>query len=84
MLAKHSKHFSLQDSLAIGGAVGKSGKVLPVYILRFPLYVLRTRPIVDGRHNIDTILGDPDDPHLRAGCVDAVLVANTYCLRLAV
>jgi predicted methyltransferase len=65
-------------SLKLSDVVGKSGKVLPIDILKFPLYVLRIRALMDGRHNIRTILGDPDDPHLPAGSLDAVLIVNTY------
>jgi ubiquinone/menaquinone biosynthesis C-methylase UbiE len=65
-------------AMKLSDRVGKSGKVLPVDILRFPLNVLRTRALIDGKHNIYPILGEPSDPHLPAGAVDAVLIANTY------
>ncbi|HTD22841.1 MAG TPA: class I SAM-dependent methyltransferase [Terriglobales bacterium] len=65
-------------SLKLSDTVGKTGKVLPVDILKFPLFVLRTRAFIDGKHNIDVILGEPNDPHLSAGTVDAMLIANTY------
>lgn len=65
-------------TLKLSGTIGKSGKVLPVDILKFPLFVLRTRAFIDGKHNIDVILGEPNDPHLSARSVDAVLIANTY------
>ena len=65
-------------ALKLSGVVGKSGKVLPVDILKFPLAVLRTRALINGQHNIDVILGEPNDPRLPTGTVDAVLIANTY------
>ncbi|HTC94226.1 MAG TPA: class I SAM-dependent methyltransferase [Terriglobales bacterium] len=65
-------------ALKLSPVVGKSGKVLPVDILKFPLSVLRTRALINGQHNIDVVLGEPDDPHLPNGSVDAVLIANTY------
>jgi predicted methyltransferase len=67
-------YFALKLSIK----VGRRGRVLAVDILRYPLYVLRTRALIDHRHNISTTLGDFDDPHLPVESVDAVLVANTY------
>lgn len=64
-------------TLKLSRVVGKSGKVLPVDIKKFPLYVLRTRAVLERESNVDVILGEPDDPHLPTG-VDAVLVLNTY------
>jgi len=65
-------------SLKLSAAVGKSGKVMAVDILKFPLFVLRTRAFIGGQHNIHTVLGEPENPHLAAGSVDAVLIVNTY------
>jgi ubiquinone/menaquinone biosynthesis C-methylase UbiE len=65
-------------ALKLSVKVGRPGKVLAVDILKYPLYVLRTRAFIDHRHNIGTILGDSDDPHLPVDGVDAVLVVNTY------
>lgn len=65
-------------SLKLSRVVGKSGKVLPVDIKKFPLRVLRTRAFFEGEHNLDVILGEPDNPHLPTGRVDAVLILNTY------
>jgi SAM-dependent methyltransferase len=65
-------------ALKLSRVVGQSGKVLPVDIKKFPLRVLKTRAFFQGEHNLNVILGEPDDPHLPAGSVDAVLVLNTY------
>jgi len=65
-------------ALKLSAKVGRSGRVLAVDILNFPLYVLRTRAFIDHKHNISAILGELGDPRLPVGSVDAVLVANTY------
>jgi len=67
-------YFALKLSLV----VGKSGRVLAVDIKKFPLRVLKTRAFFEREHNLDAILGEPDDPHLPTESVDAVLVLNTY------
>ena len=65
-------------ALKLSNTVGKTGKVLAVDILKFPLQVLRVRTLLSGQHNVDVILGEPDNPHLTVGRVDAVLIANTF------
>jgi ubiquinone/menaquinone biosynthesis C-methylase UbiE len=65
-------------ALKLSRTVGKSGKVVAVDIQRFPLYVLQTRALGSGQHNFAFVLGEPDDPHLSANSIDAILVANTY------
>ena len=65
-------------TLKLSNTVGKTGKVVAVDILKFPLQVLRVRTLLSGQHNVDTILAEPDNPHLTAGSVDAVLIANTF------
>ena len=65
-------------ALKLARSVGRSGTVLSVDIQKFPLRVLRIRAVLKGDHNIDTILGEPDNPHLSPGSVDDVLIANTY------
>ena len=65
-------------ALKLSVKVGPSGRVLAVDILKYPLCVLRTRVFIVHQHNVSTILGDSDDPHLPVGSVDAVLIANTY------
>jgi ubiquinone/menaquinone biosynthesis C-methylase UbiE len=65
-------------ALKLAPSVGRSGKVLAVDIQKFPLRVLRIRAVLSVEDNIDTILGESDNPHLPPGSVDAVLIANTY------
>ena len=64
--------------LKLSGNVGRSGKVLAVDIRRLPLAFLWIRAVLRGQRNVHVQVGDPDDPHLPVGTVDAVLVANTY------
>ena len=65
-------------SLKLAGFVGPSGHVLAVDLRYRPLAALWLRALLDNDHNIRLIVGDPDDPHLPAGAVDAVFVAKTY------
>jgi ubiquinone/menaquinone biosynthesis C-methylase UbiE len=64
-------------ALKLSAAVGASGKVQAVDILRLPLTFLWIRAYRAGIQNIEIIHGEPDDPHISAP-VDAVLIANTY------
>ena len=36
------------------------------------------RALLRGLRNLEAVHGEPDDPHLPAGGVDAVLIANTF------
>ena len=65
-------------TLKASDQVENTGKVLAVDVLRYPLYVLRTRALFSGRRNIETVHGAVDDPHLPINAVDAVLIVNTY------
>jgi ubiquinone/menaquinone biosynthesis C-methylase UbiE len=65
-------------ALKLSRAVGRSGEVLAVDIRKLPLLFLWIRAFSRGQHNIRIHVGDPDDPHLPTGIVDAVLIANTY------
>ena len=65
-------------ALKLSHAVGPSGKVLAVDIRREPLIFLWIRTVLNGRHNVRELIGDPDDPHLPVGTINAVLIANTY------
>ena len=64
-------------ALKLSAAVGSTGTVQAVDILRLPLAFLLIRATRQGVHTLQVVLGDPDDPHI-SGSVDAVLVANTY------
>jgi SAM-dependent methyltransferase len=65
-------------TLKLSDVAGASGKVIAVDLRRFSLLFLHIRAWLQGKHNIEIILGDPDDPHLPAGKIDSVLIANTY------
>jgi predicted methyltransferase len=65
-------------TLKLSDTAGPSGEVIAVDLRRFSLLFLHIRALLQGKHNIQIILGDPDDPHLPAGKVDSVLIANTY------
>ena len=65
-------------ALRLSPAVGTSGSVLAVDIRRLPLIFLWIRAVSRNQHNVHIRVGDPDDPHLPTGIVDAVLIANTY------
>ena len=65
-------------ALKLAERVGRRGRVLAVDVRRFPLLFLRVRALVRELRNLEAVRGEPDDPHLPAGGVDAVLVANTF------
>jgi SAM-dependent methyltransferase len=65
-------------ALRLSERVGRRGRVLAIDVRRFPLFFLRLRAFLGGRRNLVGVHGEPDDPGLPAGGVDAVLVANTY------
>ena len=65
-------------TLKLANRVGPKGKVLPVDIRRVSLLFLQARAWWRQLYNIEIIHSDPDNPHLPAGHLDAVLVANTY------
>ena len=65
-------------TLKLSSVAGANGEVIAVDLRRFSLFFLRVRALLQGKHNIQIILGDPDDPHLPAGKIDSVLIANTY------
>ena len=65
-------------TLKLADLTGKRGKVLAVDLRRMSLFFLRLRTWLRHVHNIEIIVGTPDDPHLPAGRADAVLISNTY------
>lgn len=64
-------------ALKLSSAVGETGTVQAVDILRLPLAFLWIRAARQGARNIQVVLGDSDATRI-SGPVDAVLVANTY------
>ena len=65
-------------TLKLSPAVGPGGTVYAVDIRRLPLAFLWLRTFLKAQHNVRTVLGEPDNPHLPAGKADAVLIVNTY------
>jgi ubiquinone/menaquinone biosynthesis C-methylase UbiE len=65
-------------ALKLAPIVGKRGSVLAVDILKEPLAFLWIRALLRHQSNVYVIHGDPDNPHLPEGQIDAILVANTY------
>jgi SAM-dependent methyltransferase len=65
-------------ALKLAERVGRRGRVLAVDVRRFPLLFLRVRAFLRGVGNLEAVHGEPDDPHLPAEAVDAVLVVNTF------
>jgi ubiquinone/menaquinone biosynthesis C-methylase UbiE len=65
-------------SLKLSQAVGSTGEVIAVDLRRLSLLFLRMRAFLKGKNNVQTIVDEPNDPHLPAIPLDAVLIANTY------
>jgi ubiquinone/menaquinone biosynthesis C-methylase UbiE len=65
-------------SLKLSDPVGRNGKVIAEDIRRLSLTFLWIRAVRKGKHNISSHLGDLDDPRLRPGSINAVLISNTY------
>ena len=65
-------------SLRIAKAVAPSGRAYAVDIDTRVLDKLRETAKQDGVANVEVIHGEPADPKLPAGKLDAVLIRNTY------
>ena len=65
-------------AVQIADRVGKKGKVYANDIDAGALAYIRERCKRDGIENIETILGEVDDPLLPEGEIDLVYVINTY------
>ena len=65
-------------ALKLSMLVGEQGKVQAIDLRRLSLSFLWIRSLLRGAHNIGVVVGEPDDPHLAAESMDAVLIANTY------
>lgn len=59
-------------------AVGETGKVIAVDIQPGMLQKLQQNLAERDIHNVETVLGDEDDPRLPAGQVDLVLLVDVY------
>jgi ubiquinone/menaquinone biosynthesis C-methylase UbiE len=65
-------------TVRLAPVVGRRGEVIAVDLRRPSVFFLRIRALLRNQHNISIIVGTPDDPHLPAGRIDAVLISNTY------
>src|SRR5215470_13375027 len=65
-------------ALKLSDAVGPTGRVIAVDLRRLSLLFLRVRAFLQGKRNIQVVIGERDNPHLSTGDVDSVLIANTY------
>lgn len=65
-------------AIRIARAVAPAGRAYAVDIDGKALDQLRERAARDAVTNIEIILGEPADPKLPAGEIDAVLIRNTY------
>jgi ubiquinone/menaquinone biosynthesis C-methylase UbiE len=64
--------------MKLASKVAGHGSVLAEDILGESLTFLWIRAFLHHQSNIRVIHGDPDDPRLPKGAVDAVLIANAY------
>ena len=65
-------------ALKLSNVVGSSGRVLAVDIRMLPLVFLWFRGIHSTSGNLQVVHGEPNDPHLPDGALDALLIANTF------
>jgi ubiquinone/menaquinone biosynthesis C-methylase UbiE len=64
--------------IRLASRVGPNGKVYAEDIQRQMVQALRVRIQREGLKNVETVHGDPSDPKLPPGALDAVLIVNTY------
>jgi SAM-dependent methyltransferase len=65
-------------TVRMASAVGTTGKVYATDIQPGMLDILRRRVARQGLTNVETVLGDPDDPKLPAGTLDLALMVDVY------
>jgi ubiquinone/menaquinone biosynthesis C-methylase UbiE len=65
-------------SLKLSDPVGRNGNVIAEDIRRLSLSFLWMRAVRKGKRNVSVHLGDLDDPRLRPGSINSVLISNTY------
>ena len=73
-LGSGAGYFALKLSLV----VGNRGQVLAVDLRKLSLFFFWTRAHLGGRHNVQVVIGEQDNPRLPTGTMDAVLICNTY------
>jgi ubiquinone/menaquinone biosynthesis C-methylase UbiE len=65
-------------ALKLSDVVGERGRVIAVDLRQFSLLFLDLRAFLKGKHNIQIIIGESDDPHLPEAKANSILIANTY------
>lgn len=65
-------------TVRMAAAVGPTGKVYATDIQPGMLDILRRRVARQGLTNVETVLGDPDDPKLPAGALDLAIMVDVY------
>lgn len=65
-------------TVRMAAAVGPTGKVYATDIQPGMLDILRRRVTRQGLTNVETVLGDPDDPKLPAGALDLAIMVDVY------
>jgi ubiquinone/menaquinone biosynthesis C-methylase UbiE len=65
-------------SVRLARAVGVTGRVFAVDISNEALARLRDRLQREGIGNVEVVEGEPDDPRLPVGTLDAALIVNAY------
>jgi SAM-dependent methyltransferase len=73
-LASGSGYFTFK----VAAATGSQGKTIANDIRRRPLLMVSLRSILKGASNVQTVLGDYDDPHLPEAAIDGILVFNAF------
>lgn len=62
----------------LSSAVGPRGHVFAVEVRESSLALLKFRATADHLENVAVVHGEPNNPHLEAGTLDAVLVVDAY------
>jgi ubiquinone/menaquinone biosynthesis C-methylase UbiE len=65
-------------ALKLAPLVGRNGRVVAIDLRRLSLFFLRTRAVLKGFHQIETVRSRRDIPDLSPASADAILVSNTY------
>lgn len=65
-------------TLHLSKAVGKAGKVFAVDVEKYKLRNLERHMKRRGISNVETVLGDYDNPKLEANSLDAIIIMDAY------